>query len=89
MKTDNRVENLEFCDAMRNVNYGTRNNRVAEKLSKPILQFTKNGELVKEYPSAKEAERQTKIHQGHISQCCKGKLKSCGGYLWKYKEDAA
>lgn len=27
------------------------------------------------------------INQGHISQCCKGKLKSAGGFIWKYVGD--
>ena len=31
-KTNNKVENLEFCDRSYNVNYGTRNRKVAEKL---------------------------------------------------------
>ena len=31
-KTNNKVENLEFCDRSYNVNYGTRNRNVAEKL---------------------------------------------------------
>lgn len=31
IKDDNRVENLEYCDAKYNNNYGTRNKRIAEK----------------------------------------------------------
>lgn len=26
------------------------------------------------------------INRGNISQCCKGKLKSAGGFIWKYIE---
>ena len=60
-----------------------------EKLSKSVLQFDKQGEFVNEYPSTWEAARQTKINQGDISQCCLGKRKSAGKYVWKYKEEAA
>ena len=53
---------------------------------KPILQFSKYGEFIAEYNSVMEAERQTGCNHGHICKCCKGKQKSCGGYIWKYKE---
>ena len=51
----------------------------------PILQFSKDGELVKEWPSAKEAERQLGISQGNICNCLKGRYKSTGGFIWRYK----
>ena len=38
-KTNNSVQNLEWCDRKYNCNYGTRNQRI----SKPVLQFTKDG----------------------------------------------
>lgn len=53
--------------------------------TKPILQFSKNGELIAEYSSLTEASRQTGCHQGCICECCKGKRKSTGGYIWRYK----
>ena len=56
--------------------------------SKPVLQFSMNGELISEYTSIREAERQTGCPNQSICQCCKGKRKSCGGYIWKYKEGA-
>ena len=53
--------------------------------SKPVLQFSKTGEFIAEYPSTREAERQTGCYQSNICACCKGKYKSTGGYIWKYK----
>ena len=53
---------------------------------KPILQFSKDGEFIAEYPSIMEASRQTGCNNSHIGSCCKGERKSCGGYIWKYKE---
>ena len=53
---------------------------------KPVLQFSKDGEFIAEYPSVREACRQTGCHNQSICKCCKGKRKSCGGYVWKYKE---
>ena len=53
---------------------------------KPILQFSKDGEFIAEYPSIMEASRQTGCNNSHIGSCCKGERKSTGGYIWKYKE---
>ena len=53
---------------------------------KAVLQFSKDGKLIEEYPSLVEASRQTGCNQGHICDCCKGKRKSAGGFIWKYKE---
>ena len=54
--------------------------------SKPVLQYSKEGELIAEYLSTKEAERLTGCYHGHICQCCKGRLKTCGGFIWRYKK---
>ena len=54
--------------------------------TKPILQFSKNGELIAEYSSLTEAERQTGCNNSHICECCKGERKSASGYIWKYKK---
>ena len=56
-----------------------------EKRSIPILQFSKSGDFIKEWQSAREAQRKLGIAQQSISACCQGKLKSAGGYIWKYK----
>lgn len=50
---------------------------------KPVLQFSKSGEFIAEYPSIGEAERCFGCN--HIWDCCRGKRKSCGGFIWKYK----
>ena len=64
----------------------TRKKMAKAKGVNGILQYSKDGEFIAEYTSVREAERQTGCHHGHICKCCKGKLKSTGGYIWKYKE---
>ena len=54
--------------------------------SKPVIQFSKDGIFIAEYPSIMEASRHTGCSNGNICDCCKGKRKSCRGYIWKYKE---
>ena len=94
-KTDNRTEALEWCDAKYNINYGTRNQRVAEKKtngkdSKPVLQFDLQGNFIKEYPSLSEVKRQLGYSTGFLCDCCKGKYNHQGyNSIWKYKEERA
>lgn len=83
-KTDNRVENLEWCDAKYNSNYGSRNKKVQEAQSVWVIKLSFNNEILHFYRSAMEAERDTGISNSNINRCCKGKRKSAGGYIWKY-----
>ncbi len=53
--------------------------------SKAILQFTKDRKFIAEFGSIMEAERITGIHNGNITQCCKGKRKTAGNYFWRHK----
>lgn len=55
-----------------------------KKRSLPILQFSKDGTLIKEWPSASEAGRQLGICQSNICYCLNGRYKSAGGYIWRY-----
>lgn len=75
-KTNNAVENLEFCDAKYNINYGTRN----EKISKQLMCL----ETGKIYPSTREVQKQLGFAHSNISKCCNGKLKQAYGYTWCY-----
>lgn len=51
--------------------------------SKRVQQFSKDGQIIAEYPSIMEAYRQTGINFRHISECTQGKRKSAGGFIWK------
>ena len=65
--------------------YGKKNGPInGKKGSIPIRQFTKDGTFVKEWPSAHEADRQLGIARSSIGKCCKGCLKSTGGFVWRY-----
>lgn len=83
-KDQNFVENLEYCDYRYNNTYGSLADKIAEK-SREVYQFTMSGEFVAWYPSTAEAERQTGILRGDISQCASGKCKTQGGYQWRYE----
>lgn len=51
-----------------------------------VLQFDRNGDFIKEYKCEIEAIKELGIKSNHISEVCKGKRKTFGGFIWKYKE---
>lgn len=85
-KTNNNVENLEWMTAKENNNYGTHNERITGRPFIHIIQYSKFGDFIREWPSALEVNLVLGINRGHIASCCKGKRKSAGGFVWKYKE---
>lgn len=94
IKTDNRLENLEYCDRKYNVNYGTGNERRAKELSKvkkgvyntkksKPVKCLENGKI---YPSISEVHRQFGFSQGNICECCNKKRKSAYKLHWEWAE---
>lgn len=59
--------------------------KIGDASKKPILQYTLDNVFIKEFDSATTADKDLKINQSSITKCCKGKLKTSGGYIWKYK----
>lgn len=52
----------------------------------PVYQFEKNGFLIKKWNSAIEAAKELSIDDSSIMKVCKGKLYSCGGWIWSYTD---
>ena len=50
---------------------------------KTVIQYDLQGNYIKTWDSIKEAKKQLNI-SNHISECCKGKRKTAGGFVWKY-----
>lgn len=84
-KHNNCVENLEWISHKDNINYGTRNERANKTKSKAIIQLDLNGNVINEFISSYDAERQLDISESNINQCCNGKRKTAGGYKWQFK----
>lgn len=87
-KSNNNVENLEWCSAKYNNIFGTRLKRMTEKCSKKVIQLTLDDEIVKEWESIAECGRNG-YSGGAVSNCCNNKYKREGnnvykGYIWKY-----
>lgn len=88
-KLNNNVNNLEWCNNTYNIQEAIRIGlwkKRNDKIRKKVIQYDKENNIINEYNSLIEAEIKTGVRNGNISQCCKGKRKSAGGYIWKYKQ---
>lgn len=61
------------------------NKAIAKSKSKPVFQYDKNNNFIKEWPSTMEAERILGINHRNISAVCNGKRKTAGNYIWTYE----
>ena len=76
-KNDNCVDNLEWCSRQYNVEYSK---------AKAVIGINKISGLILEFPSTREASRQTGIDNSSICHCLKGRQKSAGGHYWFYAD---
>ena len=81
---NNRWDNLEWCDQLYNNHYGTAIERRSITRGKPVAQYTRDGEFVARFASAREAASSIGKSQAAITRCCLGKYAQAYGFLWKY-----
>jgi len=55
--------------------------------SKKVSQYDLDGNWIRDYDSIYEASEDTGINKGNICECCRGKYKSAGKYIWRYYGD--
>ena len=78
-KTNNSVDNLEWCDCQYNIDYS---------ISKPVAQYDLNGNLINVWKSIREAARQLGFDNSSssIAKCCNGskRYSTVHNYKWRY-----
>jgi group I intron endonuclease len=92
--SDETKEKIKLSMIGRTITWG---DKISEKLkgkpnlknrgrgNKPIIQFDKKNNQIKEWNSISEASKETKISFNSISNNLVGRCKSAGGFIWKYK----
>lgn len=83
-KKNNKVDNLEWATHHENnvhaVETGLHN------MGSPVEQYDLYGNYIIEFSSARGASRVTGVDNSAITKVCKGKRKTAGGFIWKYKD---
>jgi hypothetical protein len=90
-KTNNRVDNLEWCDGSYNQNYGTVKERRRRTnvgrgnicAGTPVCQYSLDGDFIREYATISEAQEISGINS--IGSAVNGKAKQMGGFIWRRK----
>ena len=98
-KKNNKVNNLEWNTRSENELHAYRNGLAKpsnkqkqavakyakENYSKKVVQYSLNGEFIKEWNSMHDVWRELGIRPSYICRCCKGLRNQTYGYIWKYK----
>lgn len=96
-KQNNCVSNLEWCTDSENkrhafktgLNKHTPPIRIGKEngSSKSVIQYDCSMSFVKKWDCIMEASKNNRIDNSSITKCCKGKLKTAGGFIWRYMND--
>lgn len=60
---------------------------LCKKFSKSIIQYSLNGDFLKEWDSAIEVQRTLFLGKSTIGKCCRGIYTHAYGYIWKFKNN--
>lgn len=83
IRTDNSVENLEWCSVVYNNTFGTARERASKNCKKPIIGFDGTHKLGTYFPSTTDAASFLKVSKSHICTSLKNGKKAVG-YFWEY-----
>ena len=84
---NNCVDNLEWCSANYNCNYGNRNNKISQNKNKKINQYDLENNFIKKWNSIKEAGENLKISRSLISKVLLKQRKKTHGFIFRYESE--
>lgn len=84
-RTNNHVDNLEWCDASYNQKY---REKYGKSLSHPVLAINLNTSEVSRFESQHEASRELGVSVGNVNSVIKGKLNQTKGYWFTNADES-
>ncbi len=96
-RLNNDIDNIEWCthkqntkamiDQERNIAPWKDKKGKLNHRSKPVLQFDRDMNFIKEWENAMEIQRELGFLAGNVSACCRGNknYSYAYGFIWKYK----
>jgi len=78
------VTNLEWCSNKENSQHAHDNG--LNPNTKSIIQYDNNMRKLNDFKSQKEASKILNISHSSINKCCRGKMKSTNGFIFKFSE---
>lgn len=84
VRTNNRIENLEWCTPLQNAQH--RDIQGRNPSCRKVYQYDKHLNLVAVYSSTRDCSRKTGYPKSCIPRWCTNKSKPLNPYIWSFKE---
>ena len=84
-KTNNSLDNLEWCSNSQNVYHGWHSGNRTHKNNTAVEVYTLDGEFVNEYPSIRKLAEDLHVDRHKVARILKGELNNTYNYIFKYK----
>ncbi len=79
-KSDNRVFNLEYCDALYNNTYGT----AIQRRSKSLIQKDFEDNIIAIWWGSRQVEDELGYDNRRVRKCCRGEISQAYGFKWEF-----